>query len=76
MDEILIDRLVLEVPGLTPYAGEELARQIGAGLAAGTKPAACGQFSHLTVNWDDHLAGADLPRLADAIVQAVMRQIG
>jgi hypothetical protein len=81
MDEILIDRLVLEVPGLTPAAAEQLAKKVGEGLAAANaqKPAQGGDFSHLTLNWDDHLDnldGANMPRLADAIVQAVMRQIG
>jgi hypothetical protein len=84
MDEILIDRLVLEVPGLTPAAAEQLAKKVGEGLAnaasTGTaKPAQGGDFSHLTVNWEDHLDnldGSNMPRLADAIVQAVMRQIG
>jgi hypothetical protein len=81
MDEILIDRLVLEVPGLTPAAAEQLAKKVGEGLASAAntgnaKPAQGGGFSHLTVNWEDHLDGSNMPRLADAIVQAVMRQIG
>lgn len=76
MDEILIERLVLDVPGLTAHAAEQLAQHVGAGLAANAKPASGGDFSHLTVNWEDHLDGTNLPRLADAIVQAVMRQIG
>jgi hypothetical protein len=81
MDEILIDRLVLEVPGLTPAAAEQLAKKVGEGLAGAAntgakKSAQSGDFDHLTVNWEDHLDGANMPRLADAIVQAVMRQIG
>ena len=83
MDEILIDRLVLEVPGLTQAAAEQLAKKVGEGLASAAststaKAAQGGDFSHLTVNWEDHLdnLGSNMPRLADAIVQAVMRQIG
>jgi hypothetical protein len=75
MDEISIERLVLEVPGLSPEAAHDLAQQVGAGLAAATKPAQGGSFDSLTVSLDGFDRGS-LPRLADAIVQSVMRQIG
>jgi hypothetical protein len=76
MDEISIDRLVLEVPGLSADAAGELAQRVGAGLAGANTARARGSFSRLEVNLNGPYNGDDIPRLADAIVQSVMRQIG
>ncbi len=75
MDEISIERLVLDVPGLSPDAAHDLAQQVAAGLAAAAPPAQGGSFDSLAVNLDGFDRG-NLSRLADAIVQSVMRQIG
>ena len=75
MDEISIERLVLDIPGLSPDAAHDLAQQVAAGLATAPKPAQAGSFDSLTVSLDGFDRG-NLPRLADAIVQSVMRQIG
>jgi hypothetical protein len=76
MDEISIDRLVLEVPGLSPDAAGELAQRVGAGLSAANTSRAAGSFRRLQVNLEGPYNGDDIPRLADAIVQSVMRRIG
>lgn len=75
MDEISIDRLVLEVPGLSAEDANELARQVGAGLAAAPKKGGNAEFDRVAVTLDG-FRGGTVARLADAIVQSVMRQIG
>ena len=92
MDDISIDRLILEIPGLTAAQGKELAQQIGAQLATST--AGPGTFQTLSVSLqaDDvaaakgasgahatagNPAAAPHPqRLATQIVAALLRQIG
>jgi hypothetical protein len=82
MDDISIDRLILEIPGLTAAQGKELAQQIGAQLAAST--AGPGTFQTLSVRLQaDAHATASNPasaahpqRLATQIVAALLRQIG
>lgn len=74
MDDIFIERLVLDIPGLSAVQAEELSAQVGKGLAA-AKPAG-GHFGSLVVELNDQAASNDLPRLAQAIVDSIMQQIG
>jgi hypothetical protein len=74
MDDIFIERMVLDIPGLTAGQAEDLSAQVGKGLAA-AKPTA-GSFGSLTVELNDQAASTDLPRLAQAIVDSIMQQIG
>jgi hypothetical protein len=78
MDEITIDRLVLDIPGLTPGQAKDLAAHVGAGLAAAPKSSALGDvnFDALSINLNDRVPTSNLPRLADAIVNALLRQMG
>jgi hypothetical protein len=74
MDDISIDRLVLDVPGLTPAEAEELAKQVGKGLAAATaKP---GTFTKISVDLGETATSGNVPRLANAIVDSLLGQIG
>lgn len=77
MDDIAIDRLILEVPGFTGDRAEDLARRIGAQLALGT--AGPGVFGHIGITLDADSVDAQEPhpeRLATSIVAALLRQIG
>ncbi len=74
MDEITIDRLMLDIPGLTPRQAREVAERVGAGLAA-AKPSG-GRFDALPLELDARTPTGDLPRLADAIVHALLTQMG
>jgi hypothetical protein len=74
MDDILIERLVLDIPGLTPAQAEELSEDVGKGLAA-AKPNE-GSFGSLIVDLNDQAISRDSPRLAEAIVDSIMHQIG
>jgi hypothetical protein len=76
MDEILIDRLVFEIPGMGPDQARQVAEKVGAALGAGAKAGDSAAISHLAIEWDEQRDGHDPARLADAIVKAVMRQIG
>jgi hypothetical protein len=76
MDDISIDRLVLEVPGVSASDAAQLARQVGAGLAAGAAAGNAGDFDMLAVRLDGLAPGRDLPRLAAEIVDQLLRQIG
>jgi hypothetical protein len=81
MDDISIDRLIIDIPGLSPQQGAALARQIGEQLAASTVGA--GEFQTLTITLDDGEAAQAPPgsaarqgRLASSIAAALLRQIG
>ncbi|MGA2047760.1 MAG: hypothetical protein ABSG96_08705 [Terracidiphilus sp.] len=76
MDEILIDRLVFEVPGIGPDVARQVAEKVGAGLAAGTNLSGGAAIDRLAIEWDEQRDGRDPAKLAEAILQAVMRQIG
>jgi len=77
MDDISIDRLILEIPGLAAEQGEELARLIGAQLAVSTAgPCEFGVVS-VTMDADATKAKDASPaHLASSIVAAILRQIG
>lgn len=74
MDDIFIERLVLDIPSLTVAQGEELSQQVGKGLAA-AKPKE-GNIGSLIVDLNDQATSRDLPRLAEAIVDSIRQQIG
>jgi len=74
MDDISIDRLILDMPGLTAGEAKELAQKVGDGLAAATAPS--GSFETLTVDLNDQAGSRNVPRLANAIVSSLLRQIG
>ena len=74
MDDISIDRLVLDLPGLGSDEALELAKQVGEKLAAASpKP---GRFASLTVDLNEQARSRDLPRLADAVVESLLEQMG
>ncbi len=75
MDEITIDRLVLDVPGLDARRGRGLAQQIGKGLAAASpKP---GTLTRISVDrWATRPRSRKCPRLAARIVELSLGQIG
>lgn len=77
MDDISIDRLILEIPGLTGAGAEDLARRFGAQLAVATKGP--GIYDHVAVTLDPDPGGVQAlhpERLATSIVAALLRQIG
>ena len=74
MDDILIERLVLDIPGLTPAEAGQVGDRVGKGLAARGLPK--GDFGNLTIDLNEQATSRNLPHLADAIVEALMRQIG
>jgi len=82
MDEITIDRLVFDIPGLTPGQAQDLAERIGSGLAAaadtGNLSPALGDanFDGLSIDLNHRAPTANLPRLADAIVKTLLKQMG
>jgi hypothetical protein len=74
MDDILIERLVLEIPGLTPKQAEEVSERVGKGLAKAKVPK--GDFGNLTIDLNEQATSKNLPHLADEIVSSLLRQIG
>lgn len=74
MDDILIDRLVLDIPGLTTAQAKELSQRVGEKLAAASPHD--GSFGTLTVDLNEQAASRNLPRLAEAIADSLLRQIG
>jgi hypothetical protein len=74
MDDISIDRLVLNLPGLSADEARQVAKQVGEKLAA-AKPKA-GRFPTLTVDINEQAVSRDLPRLADAVVESLLEQMG
>ena len=73
MNEISIERLTLDIPGLTPRQAKEVAERVGAGLAAARNVS--GSFDALPLELDARTSTGDLPRLADAIVHALLAQM-
>lgn len=73
MDDISIDRLVFDMPGLTEKQAQDLAQQVGQGLAAAKMPP--GDFGSLTIDLNDQALSHDLPRLASEIVSLLIRQV-
>jgi len=73
MDDVSIDRLVLNVPGLSAEQAQNLATRVGMGLA--TAPAAPGSYGTLTVELNDEAITRDVSRLANAIVALLLDQM-
>jgi hypothetical protein len=74
MNDIHIDRLVLQVPGLAEDEGRQLALQVAAGLAAAGGLPEAGDIPALQLEVvADPRAG--LPHLADRIVADMLRQL-
>jgi hypothetical protein len=82
MDEIMIDRLVLAIPGLGPEDGAAVAERVGQGLAAAKTDGATpkkksgNDWGDLTIELNDQAASHGWQQLADAIVQSVLEQVG
>jgi hypothetical protein len=80
MDEISIDRLVFDIPGLNAAQARDLAQRVGAGLAAASTrddtAFESAKFDALSVDLNDIAGRQGVPRLADAIVSALLIQIG
>jgi hypothetical protein len=74
MNDIQIDRLVLDVPGLTVAQAGELAERVGKGLGAASLKQ--GSFDTLNVDLNEQAASRNLPRLAEEIVDSILKQIG
>lgn len=74
MDEIMIDQLLLEIPGLSPADAPRVAERVGQGLAA----AQGGVEFHgdLTIDLNHQAASHGWEQLADAIVNSVIERIG
>jgi hypothetical protein len=75
MDDITIDRLVFDLPGLNAQQAEEVSKMVGNKLAE-APPKQGGEFGSLTVELNEQAASRNLPRLADEIVNSILRQIG
>ena len=73
MDDILIERLVLDIPGLTSAQAEELSKRVGEGLAK-AKPREA-EFGTLIVDLNEQATSRNLPRLAREIVDSLLRQM-
>ncbi|HUB51270.1 MAG TPA: hypothetical protein VL986_03935 [Terracidiphilus sp.] len=81
MDEIMIDRLILAIPGLGPDDAAAVAERVGQGLSAakagadGNKPDG-EDWGDLTIELNDQAASHGWEQLADAIVNSVLEQVG
>jgi hypothetical protein len=79
MDDIMIDRLVLDIPGLTVDQARKVSEQVGQKLAdAAPKDGSPEEssFGTLTVDLNDEAISRNLPRMADMIVDSILRRIG
>jgi hypothetical protein len=88
MDEISIDRLVLDLPGLTLEQAKDVAERVGQGLADADArllkhtASYVGDegFDALSVDLNDNAlnyrAASGTSRLADAIVASLLKQMG
>jgi hypothetical protein len=80
MDEISIDRLVFDIPGLNAAQARDLANRVGAGIAAASKSDNAAfngaKLDALAVDLNDLALHQGIPRLAEAIVNALLIQMG
>jgi hypothetical protein len=74
VDDILIERLVLDILGLTPAQAEEVSNRVGKGLAEARIPKC--DLGNLTVDLNEQATSRNLPHLANEIVNSLLRQIG
>jgi hypothetical protein len=70
-EDVRIDRLVLDLPGLSVAEARELALQLGEGLSA----AGAGEYATLSVALETH-PGEPKDRLAARILAQLLRGIG
>jgi hypothetical protein len=75
MDEISIDRLIFNIPGLNAAQARDLGQRVGEGLAQASSKTQT-NFDALTVDLNYPAAGQSIPRLADSIVRALLMQMG
>jgi len=80
MDEISIDRLVFDIPGLNAAQARDLAQRVGAGIAAASTrdetAFKSAKFDALAVDLNDLAMRQGVSRLAEAIVSALLIQMG
>ncbi|MGA8087125.1 MAG: hypothetical protein WCA10_07455 [Terracidiphilus sp.] len=80
MDEISIDRLVLDIPGLNAAQARDLAQRVGTGLAAASTrddtAFKSADFDALAVDLNDIAGRQGVARLADDIVSALLIHLG
>ena len=72
---ITIDRLILHLPNLSPAQAKDLAHRVGTGLAAARPALGNTSFPSLPIELGPNTSTGDLPRLADAIVHALLTQM-
>jgi hypothetical protein len=70
-EDVRIDRLVLDLPGLSVAEARRVAAAVGEGLSAAGE----GHYGALSIELPYHL-GEATPRLAERIVAQILRQIG
>ena len=75
MDEISIDRLIFDIPGLNAAQARDLAQRVGEGLA-GAASNTEGTFDALAVDLNYPATSENIPRLAESIVRALLTQMG
>lgn len=75
MDEISIDRLILNIPGLNATQARELGQRIGEGLADASSSKEA-NFDALAVDLNNRGTSQSIPRLAESIVSALLTQMG
>jgi hypothetical protein len=75
MDEISIDRLIFDIPGLNAAQARDLAQRVGEGLAQASSNTQT-NFDALAVDLNYPAAAQGIPRLADSIVRALLMQMG
>jgi hypothetical protein len=79
MDEISVDRLVIDIPGINAAQARKLAQHVGAGIATASRDNAAKtpvSFDTLSVDLNGLAAKEDIPRLAEAIISALLIQMG
>jgi hypothetical protein len=72
---ITIDRLILHLPNLSAAQAKDLAHRVGTGLAAARPALGNTNFPSLPIELAPNIPTGDLPRLADAIVHALLTQM-
>ncbi len=78
MDDISIDRLVLDIPGFTAEQGKQVARRVAEGLSIGGAQLAAQPVDRakISIMLEPSASATDTERLANSILTALLRQIG
>jgi hypothetical protein len=74
ISNISIDRLVLDILGLTAEQGKQVAQHLAAGLSASNVQP--GDHARLSITLPANASGVSPERLANSILTAMLRQIG